>query len=156
MSSASRLWRILRAQLGAQVRQRLSEDLPFEVEFRWKGFRGAGDQGDPGQDGAKQGRSEQGSTGRSSGSAGRQGGGRRSAPGGPGLDPELARYYANLEVPYGSDLETVERAWKRLLRKYHPDRHATDPDRQRIANDLVKELNRAYAELKRRLERKSA
>ena len=43
------------------------------------------------------------------------------------LDPLLARYYANLEIPYGSDLETVDRAWKRLLRKYHPDRHATDP-----------------------------
>ena len=71
-------------------------------------------------------------------------------------DPELARYYANLEVPYGSDLETVERAWKRLLRRYHPDRHATDQERQGIANDLVKELNRAYAELKRRLDTKSA
>lgn len=79
--------------------------------------------------------------------------GRRDA--GPRVrqDPELARYYANLEVPYGSDLATVERAWKRLLGRYHPDRHATDEERQGIANDLVKELNRAYAELKRRLEK---
>lgn len=66
-------------------------------------------------------------------------------------DPVLARYYANLEVPYGSDLETVERAWKRLLRRYHPDVHASDPERQRIADDLVKQLNRAYSELRRRL-----
>lgn len=74
----------------------------------------------------------------------------------PAVDPLLARYYANLEVPYGSDLETVERAWKRLLRRYHPDVHATDPERQKVADDLVKELNRAYDHLRRTLEKKSA
>ena len=28
---------------------------------------------------------------------------------GPPQDPELARYYANLEIPYGSDLDTASR-----------------------------------------------
>ena len=28
---------------------------------------------------------------------------------GPPQDPELARCYANLEIPYGSDLETARR-----------------------------------------------
>lgn len=79
-----------------------------------------------------------------------------AGPARPAVDPVLARYYANLEVPYGSDLETVERAWKRLLRRYHPDVHATDPERQEIANDLVKELNRAYRHLRRTLEKTSA
>lgn len=67
------------------------------------------------------------------------------------FDPELARYYANLEVPYGSDLETVRQAWKRLLKKYHPDLHSGEPEKQRIANELVQGLNRAYEELLKRL-----
>jgi DnaJ-domain-containing protein 1 len=66
-------------------------------------------------------------------------------------DPELAKLYANMEVPYGSDLETVTRAWKRLLQKYHPDKHTDDPERLEIANKLVQELNRTYQELKKRL-----
>ena len=66
-------------------------------------------------------------------------------------DPELAKLYANIEVPYGSDLETVTNAWKRLLRKYHPDKHADDPERSEIANKLVQELNHTYQELKKRL-----
>ena len=68
-------------------------------------------------------------------------------------DPELARYYANLEVPYGSDLATVTRAWKALLKRYHPDKHSTDPEKQRVANDLVQQLNHAYEQLRRHLQR---
>lgn len=67
-------------------------------------------------------------------------------------DAEIARYYANLEVPYGSDLETVHKAWKNLLRKYHPDLHSDDPEKVRVANELVQGLNRAYEELEKRLE----
>ncbi len=66
-------------------------------------------------------------------------------------DPELAKLYANMEVPYGADLVTVTRAWKRLLQKYHPDKHTGDPERYEIANQLVQELNRTYQELKKRL-----
>jgi len=71
----------------------------------------------------------------------------------PGRDPDLAGWYANLEVPYGSDLETVKAAYKRLMRRYHPDLHSADPDKQRIATELVKGLNRAHDELRRRLEK---
>lgn len=66
-------------------------------------------------------------------------------------DPQIAQYYANLEVPYGSDLETVRRAWKQLLRQYHPDLHSGDPKKQEIANKLVQGLNHAYKELEKRL-----
>ncbi|NIW78575.1 MAG: DnaJ domain-containing protein [Calditrichae bacterium] len=69
-------------------------------------------------------------------------------------DPELAKYYANLEVPYGSDLPTVRQAWKGLLRKYHPDLHSNDPEKQQIANQLVQELNHAYEVLEGRLQSK--
>lgn len=66
-------------------------------------------------------------------------------------DPVLARYYANLELPYGADLITVRQAWKNLLRKYHPDLHSHDPDKRRVATELTQGLNRAYEELEKRL-----
>lgn len=82
---------------------------------------------------------------------------RRPAPGsrreaGPAADPELAGLYANLETPYGADLETARAAWKRLVRKYHPDLHGADGERQRIATELVKRLNQSFERLRGRLE----
>jgi hypothetical protein len=69
----------------------------------------------------------------------------------PNQDPVLAEHYANLEVPYGSDLETVRRAWKKLLQKYHPDLYPGEPEKQELANKLVQGLNHAYKELEKRL-----
>ncbi len=66
-------------------------------------------------------------------------------------DPELAKFYANLETPYGSDLATVRKSYKRLMRKYHPDLHSKDPRKTQIANEIVQGLNQAYSELEKRL-----
>jgi len=66
-------------------------------------------------------------------------------------DPELARCYANLEIPYGSDYETVHRAWKKMVRQYHPDMHSGDDEKQRIATELVQGLNEAHDILKKHL-----
>ncbi len=80
---------------------------------------------------------------------------RRSNKGaGPAPDPVLARYYANLELPYGAGLDTVREAWRQLVKKYHPDLHSADEQKQRTATELVQGLNRAYEELARHLERK--
>ncbi|MGR3177373.1 MAG: J domain-containing protein [Candidatus Anammoxibacter sp.] len=62
-------------------------------------------------------------------------------------DNKLARYYANLEVPYGSDLEIVKKSWKRLLKKCHPDLYTNDPAKKDIAHDLASKLNEAYREV---------
>jgi DnaJ-class molecular chaperone len=69
-------------------------------------------------------------------------------------DPQLARCYANLELPYGADLPTVRNAWKQLLKKYHPDLHAQDPDKRQTANQLTAELTQAYQELEKALSKK--
>ncbi len=77
-------------------------------------------------------------------------------PGGgptPGQDPELAGYYANLEAPYGADLETVRKAWKRLAQQYHPDKHAANPEAQRAATELFKAINLAYEKLEKHLKK---
>jgi DnaJ-domain-containing protein 1 len=75
----------------------------------------------------------------------------QNRPADPNWDPVLAEYYANLEVPYGSDLKTVRRAWKKLLRKYHPDLYSGVPEKEELANKLVQKLNNAYKELEKRL-----
>ena len=62
---------------------------------------------------------------------------------------KLAAYYANLEVPYGSDLNTVKAAWKRLLKKCHPDLYANDPSKKEIATKLTSKLNEAYREIEK-------
>ena len=76
----------------------------------------------------------------------------RQPQNGMAYDPILATYYANLELPYGADLERVKKAWKKMVRKYHPDLHGADPAKRQLANELSQGLNRAYEELKKRLE----
>ena len=58
-------------------------------------------------------------------------------------DP-LAKYYANLEIPVGSDQAIIKNAWKKQLKKYHPDLHCSDPEKKMIAENLTRQLNEAY------------
>lgn len=53
-------------------------------------------------------------------------------------------YYANLEVEFGADLDTVKASYRKLMRKYHPDRYTSDPEMERMATQLSQELTRAY------------
>ena len=77
--------------------------------------------------------------------------GPQAATAAEGVDPELAALYSNLEVPYRSDLSTVRKAWKRLLRKYHPDLHSKDTEKREVAGELTRRLNGAYETLEERL-----
>jgi hypothetical protein len=61
--------------------------------------------------------------------------------------------YARLEVPYGSDLATVRTSYRSLMRRYHPDRHAADPERERIATEISQRLTVAYDLLAKHLGR---
>ncbi len=68
-------------------------------------------------------------------------------------DPTLARYYANLELPYGAGLDAVREARRRLLKRYHPDLHSADPGRRHTATQVTQGLNHAHDELVSRLGR---
>jgi DnaJ-domain-containing protein 1 len=59
-------------------------------------------------------------------------------------DPAVAQHYANLELPYGADLDTVKKQYRRLMSRYHPDRHQQSPEKQETANRLAAELTRSY------------
>ena len=80
--------------------------------------------------------------------------GHADPPSQPDVDSRMAGYYANLEVPYGSDMGVVRAAWKRQMKKYHPDMHANDAEKRRIANELAAQLTTAYRELEHSLKQK--
>ena len=65
-------------------------------------------------------------------------------PAGRAGEKTIRDYYANLEVPYGSDLETVKDSYRRLMRKYHPDKHSSSPEMEAMATELTQEITRAY------------
>ena len=56
----------------------------------------------------------------------------------------VARWYVALELPVGSDLARVRSSYRRLLFKFHPDKFAGDPEKQRMATDVTRELTAAY------------
>lgn len=58
------------------------------------------------------------------------------------------RWFATLEVPPGTPPEEVRRAYRRLMRQYHPDRFAGDPDKLRAATEITRKLTEAYNGLK--------
>jgi DnaJ-domain-containing protein 1 len=79
------------------------------------------------------------------------GGSRRPPSGYP--PPDLKQDYANLEVPFGSDIETVRKAYKSLILRYHPDKHAGDPERLRIATEITKKINESFERIRSRMEK---
>jgi DnaJ-domain-containing protein 1 len=56
----------------------------------------------------------------------------------------IREYYANLEVEFGADMDTVKASYRNLMRRYHPDRYTNDPEMERMATELSQELTRAY------------
>jgi DnaJ-domain-containing protein 1 len=72
----------------------------------------------------------------------------RPEPARPDPQEHLRQDYANLELPFKSDLETVKKQYKSLLRKYHPDRFAQDPEKYRYATEVTKKLNESFHRIK--------
>jgi DnaJ-class molecular chaperone len=57
-------------------------------------------------------------------------------------------------VPYGADWETVKSAYRKLMRKYHPDLHHKTPEKQKAATEVSTALTVAYNELEQALANK--
>jgi len=60
---------------------------------------------------------------------------------------DINRYYEILEVKSGASLEEVKRAYRDLVRVWHPDRFSHDPRLQEKAQEKLKEINDAYEKL---------
>jgi len=63
----------------------------------------------------------------------------------------IQKAYAALEVPQGADFETVRKAYRQLMRKYHPDHHTSTPEKQRAANEVAQRLTESYKLLEKQL-----
>src|SRR5262249_47389839 len=107
------------------------------------GARGARDPGAAARGGPPPGRAGAGRPGGSSSSSGSSQ--RSNVP--RGGNPELAQYYARLELAYGADYAAVKASYRRLMRKYHPDLHGGSPERHRAATEVSQQLTQAYNEL---------
>jgi DnaJ-domain-containing protein 1 len=79
-------------------------------------------------------------------------GGSSNEAGGSAAKKGIREYYANLEVPYGSDLDTVKASYLRLMRRYHPDRYSKDSEMEALATELSQEISQAYTAVKSWLE----
>jgi len=64
---------------------------------------------------------------------------------------KVQKAYAALEVPVGSDFETVRKSYRTLMRKYHPDHHTGSPEKQRAANEVAQRLTESYKLLEKKL-----
>jgi DnaJ-domain-containing protein 1 len=62
----------------------------------------------------------------------------------PTPSPEAA-YYAALELPANASFEEIKRAYKMLMKKYHPDRFHNEPQKKQYAEAVTQKLNEAYA-----------
>ncbi len=58
-------------------------------------------------------------------------------------DPELVKAYRRLELPYGADRKRIDKAFRKLLDRYHPDRFGRDPDRAKLASEVTRIITEA-------------
>ncbi len=62
---------------------------------------------------------------------------------GNSVDAKEAEYLANLELSEGASFQEIKDAYKRLIRKFHPDLHAQDVDKKEFAKLITQRLNEA-------------
>lgn len=65
---------------------------------------------------------------------------------------DLQQCYTTLDLPFGASFEEVKRAYKELVRVWHPDRFPNSPDLQQRAHSKLSRINEAYETLKAHFE----
>ena len=58
---------------------------------------------------------------------------------------DLEQGFRILGLGRADDTETGRRAWRALVRRWHPDRFARNPAMRTLAEERIKEINRAWA-----------
>jgi DnaJ-class molecular chaperone len=70
------------------------------------------------------------------------------------VDAQISEWYRQLDLTPGADLSQIKTAYRQLMRKYHPDMHAGNPQRQKAATELSMRVTAAYNGLVAYLEKK--
>jgi DnaJ-domain-containing protein 1 len=55
------------------------------------------------------------------------------------------KYYQALEIRPGASFDEIKAAYKKLVKKYHPDLFHNNPEKRRYAEIVTGQLNEAYA-----------
>ena len=78
--------------------------------------------------------------------------GRPPRPGSP--QAQVAEWYRILDLQVGADMAAIKTSYRQLMRKYHPDMHAGNPQKQKAANELSMRVTTAYNGLVEHLDKK--
>lgn len=70
-------------------------------------------------------------------------------------EADRLRWYRTLELEPGASLEEIRRSYRRLLKQYHPDRFAKDPEKYKVATEVTRNITTAYDGLTALLERQA-
>lgn len=101
---------------------------------------------------AKDNRSSWSSTSSSSSSGAASGSARAPRPG--STEAQVLEWYRILDLSVGAEMPQIKTSYRQLMRKYHPDMHAGNPQKQKAANELSMRVTTAYNGLVSHLEKK--
>lgn len=87
----------------------------------------------------------------SSSSSGSSSGGSSRPPRAGSREAQAAEWYRTLDLSPGADMAQVKAAYRTMMRKYHPDLHATDARKQKAATELSTRVTTAYNGLRQHL-----
>jgi DnaJ-domain-containing protein 1 len=97
-------------------------------------------------------RGGQGSGSSPPGGAQGQAGARPPRPG--STEAQVLEWYRVLDLQIGADMAQIKTSYRQMMRKYHPDMHAGNPQKQKAATELSMRVTTAYNGLVSYLERK--
>ena len=80
----------------------------------------------------------------SAGQARASGGGSKVQSHGSKQAAQVAEWCRTLDVPTDADAATIKTAYRKLMRKYHPDMHAGNPQKHKAATELSMRVTTAY------------
>jgi DnaJ-domain-containing protein 1 len=92
------------------------------------------------------------SSGGSGSASGSSGSSRPPRPG--STEAQLADWYSVLALQPGAELPQIKSAYRQMMRKYHPDMHASTPQKQKAATELSVKVTAAYNGLVAHFEKK--
>lgn len=62
---------------------------------------------------------------------------------------ELKKDYELLEVSFGAPFPEVKKAYKKMMSRYHPDKHSASQESLNRATDLSQKINGAYRRIEK-------
>lgn len=142
-AASARRARVVREREEKAARQKAAAD---------EQFRRMKDEARSGGGSSSGARSSGGASSSSSTSGGYTGSARSPRPG--SSEAQLLEWYKTLDVPVGADMAQIKSAYRQLMRKYHPDMHAGNPQKEKAATELSLKVTAAYNGLVAHFEKK--